>query len=58
MAQAEFDRQSEITKMLLGGISITQASHLRHLHAFVGTQVRFYQKCAEVMNQLESDLAK
>ncbi|XP_062136092.1 endophilin-B1 isoform X3 [Drosophila sulfurigaster albostrigata] len=58
VAQAEFDRQSEITKLLLDGISTSQASHLRHLHAFIQTQVRYYKQCGDVMDQLQRDLAK
>ncbi|XP_075167682.1 SH3 domain containing GRB2 like, endophilin-B isoform X1 [Haematobia irritans] len=57
VAQSEFDRQSEITKSLLEGISTSQASHLRHLHAFVETQVRYYKQCTDVMNQLQKELA-
>ncbi|KAH8400807.1 hypothetical protein KR009_001078 [Drosophila setifemur] len=57
VAQAEFDRQSEITKLLLDGISTSQASHLRHLHAFVQTQVRFYKQCGDNMEQLQRELA-
>ncbi|XP_030377450.1 endophilin-B1 isoform X8 [Scaptodrosophila lebanonensis] len=58
VAQAEFDRQSEITKLLLDGISTSQASHLRHLHAFIQTQVRYYKQCTDVMDQLQRELAK
>ncbi|KAM7345969.1 SH3 domain containing GRB2 like, endophilin-B isoform 1-T1 [Cochliomyia hominivorax] len=58
VAQSEFDRQSEITKSLLEGISTSQASHLRHLHAFIETQVRYYKHCTEIMDQLQLDLAK
>ncbi|EDW73778.1 uncharacterized protein Dwil_GK19643 [Drosophila willistoni] len=57
VAQAEFDRQSEITKLLLDGISTSQASHLRHLHAFVQAQVRYYKQCGDVMEQLQRELA-
>lgn len=56
IAQAEFDRQAEITKLLLEGISTSQASHLRHLHSFVETQVRYYSQCTQVMNDLQNDL--
>ncbi|XP_037949835.1 endophilin-B1 isoform X1 [Teleopsis dalmanni] len=58
VAQSEFDRQSEITKLLLEGISTSQASHLRHLHAFVETQVRYYKQCTDVMNNLQRELAR
>ncbi|XP_037812144.1 endophilin-B1 isoform X2 [Lucilia sericata] len=58
VAQSEFDRQSEITKSLLEGINTSQASHLRHLHAFIENQVRYYKQCTDVMDQLQLDLAK
>ncbi|XP_038109230.1 endophilin-B2 isoform X3 [Culex quinquefasciatus] len=57
VAQSEFDRQAEITKLLLEGISTTQATHLRHLHAFVESQVRYYGQCNKIMNDLQRELA-
>ncbi|XP_031633948.1 endophilin-B2-like [Contarinia nasturtii] len=57
VAQSEFDRQAEITKLLLEGISTSQTSHLRYLHEFVGSQVRYYAKCASAMNDLQHELA-
>lgn len=57
VAQAEFDRQCEITKLLLEGISTCQASHLRHLYSFVETQVRYFTQCVQVMNDLQNTLA-
>lgn len=57
VAQSEFDRQAEITKLLLEGISTTQATHLRHLHAFVESQVRYYGQCTKIMNDLQRELA-
>lgn len=58
MAQSEFDRQAEITKLLLEGIATTQASHLRHLHAFVEAQVRYTHQCNKIMNDLQRELAR
>ncbi|XP_065090758.1 endophilin-B1 isoform X2 [Ochlerotatus camptorhynchus] len=57
VAQSEFDRQAEITKLLLEGINTTQATHLRHLHAFVESQVRYYGQCNKIMNDLQRELA-
>lgn len=57
VAQSEFDRQAEITKLLLEGINSTQATHLRHLHAFVESQVRYYGQCNKIMNDLQRELA-
>ncbi|XP_058460668.1 endophilin-B1 isoform X1 [Malaya genurostris] len=56
VAQSEFDRQAEITKLLLEGISTTQATHLRHLHAFVEAQVRYYGQCNKIMSDLQREL--
>lgn len=58
VAQSEFDRQAEITKLLLEGISTSQSSHLRHLHAFVEAQVRYFGRCINLMNDLQRDLAR
>lgn len=58
MAQAEFDRQLEITKLLLEGVSSSHAAHLRYLHEFVESQARFYAQCATVMTDLQSELSK
>lgn len=57
VAQSEFDRQAEITKLLLEGINTTQSTHLRHLHAFVESQVRYYGQCNKIMNDLQRELA-
>lgn len=58
MAQTDFDRQAEITKVLLEGVSTSQAGHLRLLHSFVETQVRFLNQCVQTMNDLQRDLSK
>jgi endophilin-B len=39
LSQSEFDRQVEITKLLMEGLSQSQTNHLRHLHALVESQV-------------------
>lgn len=56
VAQSEFDRQSEITKLLLEGITSSQSSHLRYLHALVESQVRYYSQCSDLMNSLQREL--
>lgn len=58
VAQSDFDRQAEITKLLLEGIGQSQSSHLRYLHSFVESQVRYYNHCVEIMNGLQKDLAR
>uniref|UniRef100_A0A1A9WW16 Uncharacterized protein n=1 Tax=Glossina brevipalpis TaxID=37001 RepID=A0A1A9WW16_9MUSC len=56
VAQSEFDRQSDITKSLLQGLNSSHSDHLKHLYAFVQTQLCYYKKCNEVMNQLQREL--
>uniref|UniRef100_A0A6E8W0A0 Endophilin-A n=1 Tax=Anopheles coluzzii TaxID=1518534 RepID=A0A6E8W0A0_ANOCL len=56
VAQSEFDRQAEITKLLLEGISTTQATHLRYLHSLVEAQVRYYGQCNKIMSDLQREL--
>jgi len=58
VAQSEFDRQAEVTRLLLEGISTSQASHLRHLHAYIESQVRYYNQCNKIMNDLQRELAR
>lgn len=58
VAQAEFDRQAEITKLLLEGIGSSHASHLRCLHEFVESQVRYYAQCHQFMQELQRDMAR
>ncbi|KAL3281950.1 hypothetical protein HHI36_005153 [Cryptolaemus montrouzieri] len=57
MAQSEFDRQAEITKLLLEGISSSHATHLRCLHEFVESQARFYSQCTTIMTDLQRELS-
>ncbi|XP_049822807.1 endophilin-B1 isoform X2 [Aethina tumida] len=57
IAQSEFDRQTEITKLLLEGVSSSHAQHLRCLHDFVETQARFYSQCTTIMTELQRELA-
>jgi len=56
VAQAEFDRQAEITKLLLDGISSTHAHHLRCLHDFVESQANFYAQTQQYMSDLQRQL--
>ena len=41
LSQVEFDRQAEITKLLMEGLSQSQTNHVRHLKAFVAAQVEY-----------------
>ncbi|KYB27233.1 Endophilin-A-like Protein [Tribolium castaneum] len=58
IAQSEFDRQAEITKLLLEGIGSSHAAHLRCLQEFVETQARFYSQCTTIMTDLQRELAR
>ncbi|KAL5287683.1 SH3GLB1 family protein [Megaselia abdita] len=57
IAQSEFDRQADITKLVLEGINSSQASHLRYLHSFVEAQAKHFANCVDIMNSLQRDLA-
>lgn len=56
-AQSEFDRQAEITKLLLEGVSSSHAGHLRCLHEFVNAQTQYYAACHQRMEELQKELA-
>lgn len=56
-AQSDFDRQVEITKLLLESVSSSHASHLRCLHDFVDAQLLYYQQCVSAVQELKNDLS-
>ncbi|KAI5608940.1 SH3-domain GRB2-like endophilin B1, partial [Silurus asotus] len=56
IAQSEFDRQAEITRLLLEGISSTHAHHLRCLNDFVDAQAVYYAQCYQYMVSLQKQL--
>uniref|UniRef100_A0A8C1ACX9 SH3-domain GRB2-like endophilin B1b n=1 Tax=Cyprinus carpio carpio TaxID=630221 RepID=A0A8C1ACX9_CYPCA len=56
IAQSEFDRQAEITRLLLEGISSTHAHHLRCLNDFVYAQATYYAQCYQYMVNLQKQL--
>ncbi|MCV4614974.1 hypothetical protein OFM04_34280, partial [Escherichia coli] len=53
ITQSEFDRQAEITRLLLEGISSTHAHHLRCLNDFVEAQMTYYAQCYQYMLDLQ-----
>ncbi|KAI4465460.1 sh3 domain-containing [Holotrichia oblita] len=57
IAQSEFDRQAEITKLLLEGVSSSHAAHLRCLMEFVDTQARYYSQCSTIMAELQKEMS-
>ncbi|KAM3839657.1 endophilin-B1 isoform 3-T3 [Vipera latastei] len=56
IAQSEFDRQAEITRLLLEGINSTHAHHLRCLNDFVEAQLTYYAQCYQYMLDLQKQL--
>uniref|UniRef100_A0AAQ4QR42 Endophilin-B1 n=1 Tax=Gasterosteus aculeatus aculeatus TaxID=481459 RepID=A0AAQ4QR42_GASAC len=56
MSQSEFDRQAEITRLLLEGVSSTHAHHLRCLNDFVEAQTTYYAQCYQYMVDLQKQL--
>uniref|UniRef100_A0A672KKZ6 Endophilin-B1 n=1 Tax=Sinocyclocheilus grahami TaxID=75366 RepID=A0A672KKZ6_SINGR len=56
IAQSEFDRQAEITKLLLEGISSTHAHHLHCLNDFVDAQAAYYAQCYQYMVSVQKQL--
>lgn len=57
VAQEEYNRQAEITKLLMEGVPSAHPQHLQHLLDFVDTQAAFYLKCHESLMSLQSDLS-
>ncbi|XP_036868345.1 endophilin-B1 isoform X1 [Manis javanica] len=58
ITQSEFDRQAEITRLLLEGISSTHAHHLRCLNDFVEAQMTYYAQCYQYMLDLQKQLGR
>ncbi|CAL8321992.1 unnamed protein product [Lota lota] len=56
IAQTEFDRQAEVTRLLLEGISSTHLNHLRCLHEFAEAQAKYYAQCHQCMLELQKEL--
>ncbi|XP_078502396.1 endophilin-B2 isoform X3 [Lissotriton helveticus] len=58
VAQTEFDRQAEVTRLLLEGISSTHVNHLRCLHEFVEAQATYYAQSYQYMVDLQKQLGR
>ncbi|XP_063000673.1 endophilin-B2 isoform X5 [Elgaria multicarinata webbii] len=58
LAQTEFDRQAEVTRLLLEGISSTHVNHLRCLHEFAEAQATYYAQCYQYMVDLQKQLGR
>ncbi|MCP9263190.1 Endophilin-B2 [Dirofilaria immitis] len=57
VAQAEFDKQAEITKLLLEGIQTTHNNHLKCLRDFIESQMSFYALAHQHMADLQRELS-
>merc|ERR1712025_1380472 len=57
VAQADYDKQTEITRLLMEGLSAIQTNHLRHLKSYVEAQSKFYANCHQLMQDLNRELA-
>nr|XP_020495727.1 endophilin-B2-like isoform X4 [Labrus bergylta] len=58
VAQTEFDRQAEVTRLLLEGISSTHLNHLRCLQDFAEAQATYYAQCHHYMQDLQRELSR
>ncbi|XP_061656355.1 endophilin-B2b isoform X1 [Phyllopteryx taeniolatus] len=58
VAQTEFDRQAEVTRLLLEGISSTHLNHQRCLQDFAEAQATFYAQCHHYMHELQRELGR
>ncbi|KAM7393376.1 hypothetical protein PAMA_008164 [Pampus argenteus] len=56
VAQTEFDRQAEVTRLLLEGISSTHLNHQRCLQEFAEAQATYYAQCHHYMQDLQREL--
>ncbi|XP_022085412.1 endophilin-B1-like isoform X2 [Acanthaster planci] len=57
VAQSEFDRQYEITKLLLEGISSAHSNHLSRLQYFIEAQQAYFEQCQKAMTELQIQMA-
>uniref|UniRef100_A0A0K0FCC7 Endophilin B (inferred by orthology to a D. melanogaster protein) n=1 Tax=Strongyloides venezuelensis TaxID=75913 RepID=A0A0K0FCC7_STRVS len=57
VAQSEFDKQVEITKLLLEGVQTARNNHLKCIRDFVETQMAFYAQAHQTMVDLQRELS-
>ncbi|KAI4821381.1 hypothetical protein KUCAC02_029315 [Chaenocephalus aceratus] len=55
VAQTEFDRQAEVTRLLWRASAV---NHLRCLHEFVEAQAAYYKQCDFHMKELQKELSR
>ncbi|CAL8285462.1 unnamed protein product [Lota lota] len=57
ICQSLFDRQAEMTRQLLEGISTTHTDHMRSLADFVEAQAAYYAQCNQHTQDMHRELA-
>ncbi|XP_078134153.1 endophilin-B1-like [Sander vitreus] len=57
ICQSLFDRQSEITRQVVEGISNTHTNHMRSLTDFVEAQACYFDQCNQQAQKLQKQLA-
>ncbi|CAJ1074373.1 endophilin-B1-like [Xyrichtys novacula] len=57
ICQSLFDRQSEITRRVVEGISNTHTNHMRTLTDFVEVQACYFDQCSQHAQELQKQLA-
>lgn len=55
-AQTEFDRQSELTKLLMDELTISYNHHLQCLTDFVDAQLNYYNSCTKILTDLSKQI--
>ncbi|XP_047135618.1 endophilin-B1 isoform X2 [Hydra vulgaris] len=56
VVQAEFDRQQELTKLLLDSITTVHANHLSSLHSFVEAIGAYHIQCQQYVSEIQKEL--
>jgi endophilin-B len=54
--QAEFDRQLEITRLMLDGLNNSHNHHLRCLNDFVESELQYHQQSLQILEDLRKQL--
>ncbi|XP_059093137.1 endophilin-B2-like isoform X2 [Tigriopus californicus] len=57
VAQADYDKQVEITRLLMESLGSIQTNHLRYLGEFVESQAKYYAECNTCMQDLQQELS-
>lgn len=57
IAQSDFERQCEVTRLLLQGLGSAQVQHLRCLQDFIAAHTAYHAQCHQLMSDLHTQLA-